>query len=181
MGMTIEQAKKLDHFLCSDCDTENDASRSINGFPASPVSEPKAEPKRRKSAENRLLMFLRLQNVCNETNRRVHNRGPFSVVRLTVANFRNGSATVRLSGPVQDTSRPADRFYIDHIASQDALNRRKFVAMLHQIHSFRPFPTLDGTMRRCTATRRPSAVTAFSHSPRAELPSRTQVALLLCY
>ncbi|URE44334.1 BAH [Musa troglodytarum] len=41
MGMTIEQAKKLDHFLCSDCDSENDAERSMNGFPASPSSEPK--------------------------------------------------------------------------------------------------------------------------------------------
>ncbi|THU54595.1 hypothetical protein C4D60_Mb10t26770 [Musa balbisiana] len=41
MGMTIEQAKKLDHFLCSDCDSQNDAERSMNGFPASPSSEPK--------------------------------------------------------------------------------------------------------------------------------------------
>ncbi|WOK93527.1 hypothetical protein Cni_G02225 [Canna indica] len=48
MGMTIEQAKKLDHFLCSDCDSEHDAKRSMNGFPASPVSETKAEPKRRR-------------------------------------------------------------------------------------------------------------------------------------
>ena len=39
MGMTIEQAKKLDHFLCSDCSSEDDAKRSVNGFPASP--EPK--------------------------------------------------------------------------------------------------------------------------------------------
>ncbi|XP_064999576.1 uncharacterized protein LOC135633698 isoform X3 [Musa acuminata AAA Group] len=46
--------------------------------------------------------------------------------------------------------------------------------MLHQIHLFRPFPTLDGTTRRCNASRRPSAATAFSHSPRAELPSRTR-------
>ncbi|URE25478.1 BAH [Musa troglodytarum] len=48
MGMTIEQAKKLDHFLCSDCVSENDVKRSMNGFPASPVSEAKAEAKRRK-------------------------------------------------------------------------------------------------------------------------------------
>lgn len=41
MGMTIEQAKKLDHFLCSDCTSEDDAKRSLNGYPASPISEPK--------------------------------------------------------------------------------------------------------------------------------------------
>ncbi|CAL9748515.1 unnamed protein product [Musa acuminata subsp. burmannicoides] len=46
--------------------------------------------------------------------------------------------------------------------------------MLHQIHLFRPFPTLDGTTRSCNASRRPSAATAFSRFPRAELPSRTR-------
>lgn len=41
MGMTIEQAKKLEHFLCSDCTSEDDAKRSLNSFPVSPISEPK--------------------------------------------------------------------------------------------------------------------------------------------
>ncbi|XP_010913440.1 chromatin remodeling protein EBS isoform X1 [Elaeis guineensis] len=45
MGMSIEQAKKLDHFLCSDCNSEDDAKRSLNGYPASPISEPKVEKK----------------------------------------------------------------------------------------------------------------------------------------
>ncbi|KAK8933496.1 hypothetical protein KSP39_PZI015563 [Platanthera zijinensis] len=48
MGMTIEQAKKLDHFLCSDCSFDYDAKRSQNGFPDSSISEPKVETKRRK-------------------------------------------------------------------------------------------------------------------------------------
>ncbi|KAG6416990.1 hypothetical protein SASPL_124431 [Salvia splendens] len=30
MGMAIEEAKKLDHFLCSDCSSDNDAKRSLN-------------------------------------------------------------------------------------------------------------------------------------------------------
>ncbi|KAG6481234.1 hypothetical protein ZIOFF_057830 [Zingiber officinale] len=41
MGIAIEQAKKLDCFLCSDCDSESEARRSMNGFAASPVSETK--------------------------------------------------------------------------------------------------------------------------------------------
>ncbi|KAH0448840.1 hypothetical protein IEQ34_022640 [Dendrobium chrysotoxum] len=41
MGMTIEQAKKLDHFLCSDCSSDDDAKKSPNGFPDSSISEPK--------------------------------------------------------------------------------------------------------------------------------------------
>lgn len=41
MGMTIEEAKKLDHFLCSDCSSENDAKRSLNAFPVSPSAEAK--------------------------------------------------------------------------------------------------------------------------------------------
>ena len=36
MGMTIEEAKKLDHFLCSDCSSDDDAKRSLNAFPVSP-------------------------------------------------------------------------------------------------------------------------------------------------
>ena len=30
MGMAIEEAKKLDHFLCSDCSSDNDGKRSLN-------------------------------------------------------------------------------------------------------------------------------------------------------
>ncbi|KAK4577200.1 hypothetical protein RGQ29_027634 [Quercus rubra] len=48
MGMTIEEAKKLDHFLCSDCSSDDDAKRSLNVFPVSPSVEAKVEPKRRK-------------------------------------------------------------------------------------------------------------------------------------
>ncbi|KAG6521392.1 hypothetical protein ZIOFF_018509 [Zingiber officinale] len=48
MGMSIEQAKKLEHFLCSDCDSEADEKRSSNGYPDSTVSDTKVEPKRRK-------------------------------------------------------------------------------------------------------------------------------------
>ncbi|KAG7022847.1 Chromatin remodeling protein EBS [Cucurbita argyrosperma subsp. argyrosperma] len=48
MGMTIDEAKKLDNFLCSDCSSENDAKRSSNAFPVSPSAEAKVEPKRRK-------------------------------------------------------------------------------------------------------------------------------------
>uniref|UniRef100_A0A0D9XDD1 BAH domain-containing protein n=1 Tax=Leersia perrieri TaxID=77586 RepID=A0A0D9XDD1_9ORYZ len=48
MGMTIEQAKKLDHFLCADCVKENGPKRPSNSYPASPNSDTKVEPKRRK-------------------------------------------------------------------------------------------------------------------------------------
>uniref|UniRef100_A0A803QJ69 Serine/threonine protein phosphatase 2A regulatory subunit n=1 Tax=Cannabis sativa TaxID=3483 RepID=A0A803QJ69_CANSA len=41
MGMTIEEAKKLDHFLCSDCNSDDDAKRSLNAFPVSPSVETK--------------------------------------------------------------------------------------------------------------------------------------------
>uniref|UniRef100_A0A9I9ELV6 Thioredoxin domain-containing protein n=1 Tax=Cucumis melo TaxID=3656 RepID=A0A9I9ELV6_CUCME len=41
MGMTIEEAKKLDHFLCSDCSSENEAKRSLNAFSVSPSGEAK--------------------------------------------------------------------------------------------------------------------------------------------
>ncbi|OEL26977.1 Chromatin remodeling protein EBS [Dichanthelium oligosanthes] len=41
MGMTIEQAKKLDHFVCSDCVKENGPKRLSNAYAASPNSEPK--------------------------------------------------------------------------------------------------------------------------------------------
>uniref|UniRef100_M8CKM5 PHD finger protein 2 n=1 Tax=Aegilops tauschii TaxID=37682 RepID=M8CKM5_AEGTA len=48
MGMTIEQAKKLDTFLCADCAKENGAKRPSNSYPSSPSSDSKVEPKRRK-------------------------------------------------------------------------------------------------------------------------------------
>ncbi|KAL0444341.1 UNVERIFIED_CONTAM: Chromatin remodeling protein EBS [Sesamum latifolium] len=38
MGMTIEEAKKLDHFLCSDCSSDDDTRRSLNSFPVSPAA-----------------------------------------------------------------------------------------------------------------------------------------------
>lgn len=41
MGMTIEDAKKLDHFLCSDCSSDDDAKRPLNAFPVSPSVETK--------------------------------------------------------------------------------------------------------------------------------------------
>lgn len=41
MGMTIEEAKKLDHFLCSDCSLDVDAKRSLNAFAVSPSVEAK--------------------------------------------------------------------------------------------------------------------------------------------
>lgn len=41
MGMTIEQAKKIDHYMCSDCAQENGAKRPSNSFPVSPNSDSK--------------------------------------------------------------------------------------------------------------------------------------------
>ncbi|PVH36936.1 hypothetical protein PAHAL_6G201500 [Panicum hallii] len=43
MGMTIEQAKKLDHFVCSDCVKENGSKRLSNAYATSPNSEPKEQ------------------------------------------------------------------------------------------------------------------------------------------
>ncbi|THF94425.1 hypothetical protein TEA_013476 [Camellia sinensis var. sinensis] len=40
MGMTIEEAKKLERFLCSDC-SDDDAKRSLNSIPVSPSVEAK--------------------------------------------------------------------------------------------------------------------------------------------
>ncbi|PKA50649.1 hypothetical protein AXF42_Ash017988 [Apostasia shenzhenica] len=54
MGMTIEQAKKLDQFLCSDCSSDDDAKRSPNGCPVSPMSEPKV----------RMVLVCCLFNIC---------------------------------------------------------------------------------------------------------------------
>jgi hypothetical protein len=41
MGMTIEEAKKLENFLCSECSSDDDAKRSLNAFPVSPSVEAK--------------------------------------------------------------------------------------------------------------------------------------------
>jgi hypothetical protein len=40
--MTIEEAKKLDHFMCSECASDDDVKRSQNGFSASSLAEVKA-------------------------------------------------------------------------------------------------------------------------------------------
>ena len=37
MGMTIEEAKKLDHFLCSDCVAEDDPKKGGSTFSSSPM------------------------------------------------------------------------------------------------------------------------------------------------
>ncbi|KAB2082179.1 BAH and coiled-coil domain-containing 1 [Gossypium arboreum] len=47
VDMTIEEAKMLDHFVCSEC-SEDDLKRSQNGFHPSPVSDVKVDAKRRK-------------------------------------------------------------------------------------------------------------------------------------
>lgn len=39
MGMTIEEAKKLDQFLCSECSSDDDTRRSLNSFPASSIAD----------------------------------------------------------------------------------------------------------------------------------------------
>ncbi|CAL5012555.1 unnamed protein product [Urochloa decumbens] len=48
MNMSIEQAKKLEHFVCSDCVKENGSKRLSNAYATSPNSEPKAESKRQR-------------------------------------------------------------------------------------------------------------------------------------
>ncbi|XP_065875233.1 chromatin remodeling protein EBS-like isoform X2 [Euphorbia lathyris] len=48
MGMTIEEAKRLDRFMCSNCSSDDDANRSLNAYPASPFIEAKVDSKRRK-------------------------------------------------------------------------------------------------------------------------------------
>ena len=48
MSMTIEQAKKLDHFVCSDCVKENGAKRPSHAYAGSTKYEPKAESKRQR-------------------------------------------------------------------------------------------------------------------------------------
>lgn len=41
VGMTIDEAKKLDHFVCSECASDDDVKRSQNGFSASPTTDGK--------------------------------------------------------------------------------------------------------------------------------------------
>ncbi|KAL6535921.1 hypothetical protein OROMI_019817 [Orobanche minor] len=50
MGMAIEEAKKLERFLCSDCSSDDETKRSMNSFPVSSPASPEAkvEAKRRK-------------------------------------------------------------------------------------------------------------------------------------
>lgn len=45
MGMTIDEAKMLEQFLCGECASEEDAKRSSNTFPVpEPSTEAKVEP-----------------------------------------------------------------------------------------------------------------------------------------
>ncbi|KAL9452105.1 hypothetical protein AB3S75_004969 [Citrus x aurantiifolia] len=48
VGMTIEEAKKLEHFVCTECSSDDDIKRTQNGFSSSPAADVKVEPKRRK-------------------------------------------------------------------------------------------------------------------------------------
>ncbi|XP_027355842.1 chromatin remodeling protein EBS-like [Abrus precatorius] len=48
VGMTIEEAKKLDHFVCSECLSDDDMRKPHATFSASPGADGKVEPKRRK-------------------------------------------------------------------------------------------------------------------------------------
>jgi len=41
VDMTIEEAKKLDHFVCSECASDDDVKRSQNGFSVSSVTDVK--------------------------------------------------------------------------------------------------------------------------------------------
>ncbi|CAF2026483.1 unnamed protein product [Brassica napus] len=41
VGMTIEEAKKLDHFVCAECSSDDDVKKSQNGFAASPADDVK--------------------------------------------------------------------------------------------------------------------------------------------
>lgn len=41
VGMTIEEAKKLDRFLCSECSSDDEVKRSQNGFASSPTDDVK--------------------------------------------------------------------------------------------------------------------------------------------
>ncbi|XP_054787246.1 chromatin remodeling protein EBS-like isoform X2 [Prosopis cineraria] len=49
VGMTIEEAKKLDHFMCSECSSDDDMKKMPQAtYSASPADDGKVEPKRRK-------------------------------------------------------------------------------------------------------------------------------------
>ncbi|CAF2130662.1 unnamed protein product [Brassica napus] len=39
--MTIEEAEKLDHFVCAECSSDDDVKKSQNGFAASPADDVK--------------------------------------------------------------------------------------------------------------------------------------------
>lgn len=39
--MTIEEAKKLDHFVCAECSSDDDVKKSQNGFTSSPADDVK--------------------------------------------------------------------------------------------------------------------------------------------
>lgn len=41
MGMTIEEAKKLEHFMCSECSSDDDMKKSQATFSASPGADSK--------------------------------------------------------------------------------------------------------------------------------------------
>ncbi|KAL6529649.1 hypothetical protein OROGR_015272 [Orobanche gracilis] len=43
MGMAIEEAKKLERFLCSDCSSDDEIKRSMNSFPVSSPAPPEAK------------------------------------------------------------------------------------------------------------------------------------------
>ncbi|KAK9151588.1 hypothetical protein Syun_009897 [Stephania yunnanensis] len=42
MGTSIEEAKKLENFVCSDCSSDDDAKKAAKSFPVSPSIKPKA-------------------------------------------------------------------------------------------------------------------------------------------
>eukprot|EP00249_Psilotum_nudum_P018003 c26594_g1_i3 orf=466-1116(+) len=48
MSLSPEQVKKMDHFYCPDCSSQDGDKKSRNSHRASPPSETKLEPKRRK-------------------------------------------------------------------------------------------------------------------------------------
>lgn len=48
MNMTPEQAKKVDHFFCPSCSSEDEDKKTRNSHVASPLAEAKLESKRRK-------------------------------------------------------------------------------------------------------------------------------------
>ncbi|KAH9798024.1 chromatin remodeling protein EBS [Citrus sinensis] len=41
VGMTIEEAKKLEHFVCTECSSDDDIKRTQNGFSSSPAADVK--------------------------------------------------------------------------------------------------------------------------------------------